>query len=80
MQKTDTQKGGVVTEHDLFRGLQQELSWLHLYWKVYRQSKPTVVVFIDGRSYFRFKWLLRAPTLAHRCHAHATSSACTVRR
>jgi len=37
MRKTDTRKGDVGTEHDLFRGLQQELSWLHLYWKVFRQ-------------------------------------------
>jgi hypothetical protein len=37
MHKADVQKTSVETEHDLFRGLQQELSWLHLHWKVYRQ-------------------------------------------
>jgi hypothetical protein len=37
MQQADTQKAGPGTQHDLFRGLQQELSWLHLSWKVFRQ-------------------------------------------
>jgi hypothetical protein len=38
MQQADTQKAGAGTQHDLFRGLQQELSWLHLSWKVSSRS------------------------------------------